>query len=109
MSKTYVKVEEIDERKPSVYYGILISEDKEEYKIIGAKADKDNFISSFEFNKKHFRIEVSTKEKIQHWFNCALINRQKKLLDAEFELQHQKIIHEEELEYFEKVLDVIKK
>jgi hypothetical protein len=102
--KKFIRIEELVSRgRADVYYGVLLSEDRKEWRTIAAKAEDDSVISKYEFSKEGYKVEPCAQEKVLLYFKGALNYRDKKLMDAEFELDYQKIKTKEDKELFDSV------
>jgi hypothetical protein len=93
--------EKVSRGEPDVFYGVLLGDTKDEYHTISVEACDHPTISRYEFAKEDWIIEEAQKEKVLHWFKGGMNYRTKQLIDAEFELDHQKLKMKEDQDFFD--------
>lgn len=91
-------IEKVKRGRADVYHCVLLNETPEEYETIAQGPNIDDRIERLEFDKKEWILESCEKSDVTHYFTAALINRKKRVIDAEFELDHQKFLLTKECE-----------
>ena len=103
--KEFIRIiEKVKRGNAEVYRGILLKKDDEMWYTISQGPEKTDRIEYWDFHFDDYTIEPTTKEEVEHYFKGALVGQQKKLLDAEFELEHQKMMLKKQEEFIKEVM-----